>query len=272
MNISKRRVSAIFRKELREYRHNGTIVSTMAIIPLIFVLPPLIDVFAQPASSAIALRHGDALLYLLRIPAIVPAVVAAYAVVGERQQGTLEPVLTTPVLREEFLLGKALAALVPSLAISYAVYGFVLACVELFAHPAVASALLRGPELLAQLLFTPLLATWSIWVGIAISARSRDVRVAQQLGMLASLPSVAVTSFTPQRDPRHARPCPRPPGDAADPRRTRLADHVGHLRPRTAHHRHRMIRCGHPGPHRPSSRPGRRLSAGVSSKHHKAQK
>lgn len=105
MNISKRRVSAIFRKELREYRHNGTIVSTMAIIPLIFVLPPLIDVFAQPASSAIALRHGDALLYLLRIPAIVPAVVAAYAVVGERQQGTLEPVLTTPVLREEFLLG-----------------------------------------------------------------------------------------------------------------------------------------------------------------------
>jgi hypothetical protein len=60
----------------------------------------------------------------------------------------------------------------------------------------VASALLRGPELLAQLLFTPLLATWSIWVGIAISARSRGIRVAQQLGTLASLPSVAVTSLT----------------------------------------------------------------------------
>ena len=58
-----------------------------------------------------------------------------------------------------------------------------------------ASALLRGPDLLAQLLFTPLLATWSIWVGIAISARSSDVRVAQQLGMLVSLPSVALTSL-----------------------------------------------------------------------------
>ncbi len=54
---------------------------------------------------------------------------------------------------------------------------------------------MRGPELLAQLLFTPLLAGWSIWVGIAISARSSDVRVAQQLSMLASLPSVAVTSL-----------------------------------------------------------------------------
>jgi ABC-type transport system involved in multi-copper enzyme maturation permease subunit len=195
VSVSTRRVRAIFRKELREYRRNGSIVSAMAVIPLIFVIPPLINIFALPASSASALRHGHPLLYLLGIPAVVPAVVAAYSVVGERQQGTLEPVLTTPIRRDEFLLGKALAALVPSLAISYAIYAFVLACVELFAHPAVASALLRGPELLAQLLFTPLLAGWSIWVGIAISTRSSDVRVAQQLGMLASLPSVAVTSL-----------------------------------------------------------------------------
>jgi ABC-type transport system involved in multi-copper enzyme maturation permease subunit len=195
MNVSKRRVRAIFRKELREYRRNGSIVSAMAILPLIFLIQPLIQVFALPASASSALAHEDSLLYMLGIPALVPAAVAAYSVVGERQQGTLEPVLTTPARREEFLLGKALAALVPSLAISYAVYAFFLACVELFARPAVASALLRGPELVAQLLFAPLLAGWSIWVGIAISARSSDVRVAQQLGMLASLPSVAVTSL-----------------------------------------------------------------------------
>jgi ABC-type Na+ efflux pump permease subunit len=116
-------------------------------------------------------------------------------VVGERQQGTLEPVLTTPIRREEFLLGKALAALVPSVAIAYAVYALFLACVELFARPAVASALIRGPDLLAQLLFTPLLAAWSIWVGIAISARASDVRVAQQLGTLASLPTALVAAL-----------------------------------------------------------------------------
>ena len=115
--------------------------------------------------------------------------------VGERQQGTLEPVLTTPIRREEFLLGKALAALVPSVAIAYAVYAVFLACVALFAAPAVASALIRGPDLLAQLLFTPLLAGWSIWVGIAISTRSSDFRVAQQLGTLVSLPAVVVASL-----------------------------------------------------------------------------
>ena len=132
---------------------------------------------------------------MLAIPALVPAALASYSVVGERQQGTLEPVLATPIRREEFLLGKALAAFVPSLAISYAVLAFFLACVELFAHPGIAPALLRGPDLLAQLLFTPLLAAWSIWVGIAISARSSDVRVAGQLSLLASLPSVAVTTL-----------------------------------------------------------------------------
>jgi ABC-2 type transport system permease protein len=136
-----------------------------------------------------------ALLYLLGIPAIVPAVIAAYSVAGERQQGTLEPVLTTPIRRDEFLLGKTLAALVPSLGISYAVYVFVLACLELFADPGVTAALVRGPEVVGQLLFTPLLAGWSIWLGTAISTRFSDVRTAQQFGMLASLPSIAITTL-----------------------------------------------------------------------------
>ena len=61
------------------------------------------------------------------------------------------------------------------------------------AQPGVAAALFQAPDLLAQILFTPLLAAWSIWVGIAISARASDVRVAQQLGVVASLPPVFVT-------------------------------------------------------------------------------
>lgn len=195
MRVSRRRARAIFRKELREYRHNGFIVWTMAIFPLIFLIQPLVVVFLLPASASNQLEHGHLLLYMLGIPALVPAAVAAYAVVGERQQGTLEPVLTTPVRREEFLLGKALAALVPSLAIAYAVYALFLACVGLFAQPAVASALLRAPDVLAQLLFTPLVAGWSIWVGIAISARASDFRVAQQLGILASLPTAVVAAL-----------------------------------------------------------------------------
>jgi ABC-type Na+ efflux pump permease subunit len=194
MSVSIRRVRAIFRREFREYRRNGSIVVAMAVIPLIFLIQPLVVVFALPASSSGQLTHEHLLLYLLGIPAITPTLIAAYAIAGERQQGTLEPILTTPIRREELLLGKALAALLPSIVVAYAVYAAFIASVGLFADPAVASALLRGPQILAQVLFTPLISAWSIWLGIGISAKSNDIRVSQQLGTLASLPTVLVTT------------------------------------------------------------------------------
>ena len=195
MSISKRRVRAIVRKEFREYRHNGNIIYTMAILPVIFLIQPLVQAFAAPASASATLRQEHSLLYLLAIPLLVPAGVAAYAIVGERLQGTLKPVLGTPVRRTELLLGKALAAVAPSVVVAYTVYALFVAVIELFARPSVASALIQGPELVAQLLFTPLLAAWSTWVGVGVSVRSRDPRNASGVAMLLSLPMVAITSL-----------------------------------------------------------------------------
>lgn len=193
MNLSARRIGAIVRKELREYSRNRSIVSGMAILPLVFAIQPLIAVLRFSTSASGALSHEHTLLYMLGIPTLVPAFVAAYAVAGERQQGTLEPALTTPIRREEFLLGKAIAALIPSLVLAYAVFALFALVVVLFAQPNVASAVFQGTDLLVQVLFTPLLAVWTIWVALAISTRASDVRVAQQLAMLASLPPVFVT-------------------------------------------------------------------------------
>ena len=193
--VSRRRIRAIVRKELRVYRRNGSIVAAMAIIPLLFLVQPLVSVLTASSASAAQIRGHHELVYLLGIPALVPVMLAAYAIVGERQEGTLEPVLTTPIPREELLLGKALAVLVPSIAIAYAVFGVFLALVALFAHPGVPSALIRPPDVAAQVIFTPLIAAWSIWIGIAISTRASDVRVAQQLSVLASLPTLAVTTL-----------------------------------------------------------------------------
>ncbi len=195
MSVSRRRVGAILRKELREYRRNRSMTIGMAIIPVVFAIQPLLNVFSLNSAASGPLKHEHVLLYMLGIPALVPSLIAAYSVVGERQQGTLEPVLTTPIRREELLLGKALAALLPSIAVAYAVYGVVLGCIELFADPSVAHALVRPPDLIAQLIFTPLIAGWSIWLAMLISTRSNDIRVAQQLATLASLPTIAVTTL-----------------------------------------------------------------------------
>jgi ABC-type Na+ efflux pump permease subunit len=193
--MSRRRIRAIARKELREYKRNRALVLGMAVIPLVFIAQPLISIFDLSSAASRELRHHHELLYMLAIPALVPALMAAYSVVGERQQGTLEPVLTTPLRREELLLGKALAVFLPAVAVSYAVFALFVACTELFASAGVAPALLRAPDIIAQVIFTPLIAGWSIWIAIAISTRASEVRVAQQLSVLASLPTVAVTTL-----------------------------------------------------------------------------
>ena len=198
MNFSRRRVAAITVKELRDYRHNRFVIGTMAFLPILFIALPIVQLLITPAaeaSSKLDARVGLSLLYMLLIPAFVPSTLAAYSVVGEREQGTLEPVLITPIRREEFLVGKALAVAIPTLTISYVIFGIFLAVAKLFAHPGIDSAIFAGTHVLVQLLFTPLLAGWSIWVGIAISARSSDIRAAQQLSIFASLPPLAIIAL-----------------------------------------------------------------------------
>jgi ABC-2 type transport system permease protein len=197
MNFSWTRVGAIFHKELRDYRRNRFVIFTMSALPLLFIVLTMVQLFATKATSSARLndRIGLSMLYLLIIPTMVPSALTAYSVVGEREQGTLEPVLITPIRREEFLIGKALAAFTPTLVIAYVLFGAFLGTAELFAHPAVVSAIFERSHVLVQLLFTPLLAGWSIWMGIAISARSTDVRAAQQLAVFASLPPLAIVAL-----------------------------------------------------------------------------
>jgi ABC-type transport system involved in multi-copper enzyme maturation permease subunit len=195
MTLSKRRVGGVLRKELRELRRNGNVVYAMTVLPLVFVIQPVIQVFTTPSSASSALQHEHSLVYMLAIPALVPAALAAYSIVGERVQGTLEPLLATPVQQQELILGKALAVFLPSVGVAYAVFALFIGIVELFAAPGVASALVRTPDVVAQVVFTPLLTTWSIWVGMAISARSSDPRTAGQVSVLVSLPTVAITSL-----------------------------------------------------------------------------
>ncbi len=191
--LNRRRVWAITRKELREYRRNRSVVVAIAIYPIVFLVQPMVAIFASPAAAADYLKHSNELLYLLGVPILVPATLAAHAITGERQQGSLEPVLTTPIRREELILGKALAAMLPSIAIAYLLYALFLVAASVFAQPAIATAILQSQTLIVQVVYTPLLAAATTWIGLAISTRASDARVAQQLSVLASLPLLIPT-------------------------------------------------------------------------------
>ncbi|MGA2520356.1 MAG: ABC transporter permease subunit [Acidimicrobiales bacterium] len=189
-------MGAVVRKELQDYRRKRAIVVTMIVFPLLFLVEPVVTIFlATPSGSGAALQKSLILpiLYLLLIPTIMPSTLAAYTVAGEREQGTLEPLLTTPIRQQEFLLGKALSVMIPTLVLSYAVFALFLIAVELGASSVVAAAVFHDvPIILALFLFAPLMAGWAIVVGMAVSVRATEVRVAQQLGTLASFPPVAV--------------------------------------------------------------------------------
>ncbi|HEX9376395.1 MAG TPA: ABC transporter permease subunit [Actinomycetota bacterium] len=192
------RVRAVFRKELREYRRNRLIVFTMAGMPLLFLVILAGETFAIPDNvSPTTLRGavGQALLFLQLIPVIIPTTVAAYAVIGEREQGTLEPVLTTPVTDRELLAGKAVAAVLPAVAITWALFAAYVGLAQVLAPRAVVDRIWTLEQVVAQLLLAPALAGFAIVVGFLVSLRSTDIRVAQQLAVLASLPVIALLSL-----------------------------------------------------------------------------
>lgn len=185
MGIDTARIRSVIGKELRDYRRRRSIVVAMIILPAVFLIEPTLTVFLAPAGTNLQVP----LLLLLLIPVVTPSTLAAYSIVGEREQGTLEPLLTTPLLREELIIGKAAAVMIPTLVLSYGVFALFLAVVRLFAKSAVSSDVFhQGPVLLAVALLTPLLAGWAVIVGMAVSVRASDVRVAQQVGMVASFP------------------------------------------------------------------------------------
>jgi ABC-type Na+ efflux pump permease subunit len=190
--MNMRRVRAIFRKDLREFRRNKQIISTMAFSPIGFLIAPLVFLFSTPASDASTLYNYPVLLFTLSMAALVPVTVGAYSITGEREQGTLEPVLGTPAEPREFLLGKALAVFVPGAAQCYLLFGIIDGAVWLARPAGVSAVALRPLVLVAQLVFTPLLVCLAVWISMTISARVSDVRAGQQIGTVITLPIVAL--------------------------------------------------------------------------------
>jgi ABC-2 type transport system permease protein len=198
MSASASRVAAVMGKELAEFRRNRLIVASTVILPVMFLVSPTVSILLIKAStpSTTLDQRVDASLFIpLLIPVLVPALLSAYSVVGEREQGTLEPTLTTPVSRAELLIGKAVAIFLPAVTIAYLMFGVFVAITQVAARPAVAAAVRHAPQLPAGLIFIPLLAAWAIWAGLAISSRVSDTRVAQQLSVLGSLPPVALAAL-----------------------------------------------------------------------------
>jgi ABC-2 type transport system permease protein len=123
------------------------------------------------------------------LPVFVPSVLAAYAIVGEKRDRTLEPLLATPIETWQLLLGKVLASLVPALVITLLSAALFVAGVLLFAVTGRVAALIVTPGwLVAILVDAPLLALIGIALIVVVSSRVNDPRTAQQFSAVLVVP------------------------------------------------------------------------------------
>ncbi len=159
-------------------------------------LPPNFSQVCEGLEGAACAQYflvSQFLLLFMLMPLAIPITIASYSIIGEKTRRTLEPVLATPITTVELLAGKAAAAVIPAVLVTWIAFGvFLLGSALLAVEPAVLSRLTDPLWLTAVLLVGPLLALAAVCVAVMVSSRSSDPRVAEQLSMLVILPLLAL--------------------------------------------------------------------------------
>ncbi len=155
-------------------------------------LPPEFASLSQFELGQAILGRQFSTLFLL-VPIFIPSVLASYAIVGEKRERTLEPVLATPIRTWELLLGKILGALVPALAITLASAAvFVVGILSFAVSDRVRAMIVTPGWVLAVLVDTPLLALIGVALIVVLSSRVNDPRTAQQISAVLVVPVVGL--------------------------------------------------------------------------------
>ncbi|MCB9683566.1 MAG: ABC transporter permease subunit [Alphaproteobacteria bacterium] len=131
------------------------------------------------------------LLYLI-IPTTLPTVIAAYSVVGEKSERTLEALLATPISTTELLSAKGLAALIPAVVATWLAAAVHAAGLFAAVGPDLLARVYTPAWLAALVATVPTLALASVLLSLLVSSRSVDPRSAQQLGGFVVVPIVGM--------------------------------------------------------------------------------
>ncbi|MDE3112801.1 MAG: ABC transporter permease subunit [Chloroflexota bacterium] len=209
-------VTSVCAREWRETLGNKLLVGMTLFPPIVILAAGILAVYAAalyppsekdvqalyasaPAAAGLDPREAVQgfiatyfLVLFMLIPTVVPLTIAIYSVIGEKSARTLEPLLATPVGVGELLLAKSIASTIPAVIVTWIAYAIYLASVLALGSPAAVHAVTAPRWILAVIVMVPLLTALSVNLGILISTRVNDIRVAQQIGGLVVVPVVAL--------------------------------------------------------------------------------
>ena len=197
------KVWLVLQKELRELVPQRVLLFSVSFLPLVIVLMSA-GLLATPIKGAkLPVATSDPLLanltpmqlqqafiglqfrmILLFQSLVIPAIIASYSIVGEKNNRTLEPLLAAPVRTWQLLLAKALAALLPAVAVTWISSLVFTAEIAGLAGPAVFALVVTPGWLVAVFLTVPVMVMVPIALAVMISSRVNDPRSASQLASL----------------------------------------------------------------------------------------
>ena len=212
--MSGAKIRAIVEKEIADARKNKMIVISMAMLPILLVAMVLGTAFfmlnsddgmgedemsiipaelqdMDPVHAFLMMMNDQYLFYFLLIPMMMPVYIAAHSIIGEKETKSLEPLLATPISVWELLVAKSLAAVVPSVVLTWLSF-IVLIVGGYFIMPEpVFLAMIRPVWIVGMALLSPLLALFSVFSGVIVSSRVNDPRAAQQVTGIFVVPIIA---------------------------------------------------------------------------------
>jgi ABC-2 type transport system permease protein len=206
-------------KELRDIWRNKQVLPAYFLLPVIavgisvlftLILPgivqakkkdPGMDIIVRivqtlPDFAGMPLQEGITRYFLrnlagffLLMPVALSSFAAAFSIVGEKQQRTLEPILATPITDRQFLMAKLVASITPAIALTWLAGLAAAVMVDFISWERYGYLLLPDRFWLVGLLaLAPVMGIASVLATMHFSARMTDPQAANQFTGLVIIP------------------------------------------------------------------------------------
>jgi ABC-2 type transport system permease protein len=184
----------VTRNDLSVFRRKRYIFYSLVALPVALSIGLPITVWLLVQRTALSVGEIEVLLnafsfFFIILPSLLPTVLASYSFVGEKLEKSLEPLLATPATDGELLLGKSLAAFLPSLLATYLGAAIFVALIDEVTYSRIGSLYFPNWDFAVILLVAvPLACVFSVEVNVIISSLVSDIRAAQMLGIVVLVP------------------------------------------------------------------------------------
>ena len=222
--IRKDKVKIIFLKEIKELLRNKEILVTVIIMPIVFSILIPTSMITLNFAEEQEIPEGDQVLeifrnlapfwdestdlqkvsivqanlylaFLIMIPMMVPMAISSDSIAGEKERKTIEGLLAAPITKEEILIGKALAAAVPSIVISWIAEIIYIIFTDIVIHNIMGRIIL--PNLFAVIMFFLLMPTQTLLSTLlmtSFSSKAKGSREALQKSGFFAMPIIFLIS------------------------------------------------------------------------------